>query len=64
MITCACTGPAGDCPCIRQARGEKIEITEAFIAPELFALLPDEDKLTINKLKQKAFGLWFARAAK
>lgn len=60
MNACACIGPVGDCPCIRQSRGEKVEITETFIAPDLFALLSDEDKLTINSIKQKAFWLYMA----
>lgn len=58
MNMCACIGPAGDCPCVRLARGQKVEITETTIAPELFALLPDEDKRTINDLKVKALGLY------
>lgn len=59
MNACACMGPPGNCPCIRAARGEKVEITETYIGPELFAILSDEDKTTINELKQKAFALWF-----
>lgn len=57
MNVCACIGPIGDCPCIRKERGEKIEITETYISPSLFALLSDEDKATINSLKLKALGL-------
>lgn len=55
---CACMGPVGDCPCIRKSRGEKVEITETQISSELFSLLSDEDKETINNLKHKALGLW------
>lgn len=51
-------GPVGDCPCIRKSRGEKVEITETQISSELFSLLSDEDKETINNLKNKALGLW------
>jgi hypothetical protein len=58
MNLCACIGPAGDCPCIRQAKGLPVPITETYISAELFALLPDEDKQTINDLKSKALGLW------
>jgi hypothetical protein len=57
---CACMGPPGDCPCLRKARGQKVEITETFIAPDIFATLSDEDKNTINAIKQKAFFTWFA----
>jgi hypothetical protein len=58
LSACACMGPLGDCPCLRRQRGQKVEITETTISPELFALLPDEDKETINALKHKALGLW------
>jgi hypothetical protein len=51
-------GPAGDCPCIRQSRGQKVPITETFISPDLFALLPEEDQRTINDLKHKALALY------
>lgn len=64
MNACACIGPIGDCPCVRQARGEKIEITETYIAPDLFALLSDEDKKTINDIKHKAFGLYLTNRGK
>lgn len=64
ITACACMGPPGNCPCIRQARGEKLEITETYIAPDLFALLPDEDKQTINELKQKALGLFLTSKKK
>lgn len=56
---CACIGPVGDCPCIRLARGEKLKITETYIAPDIFDMLSDEDKETINTIKQKAFFAWF-----
>lgn len=55
---CACVGPVGDCPCVRQSRGEKVEITESQISADLFRLLPDEDKRMINSLKVKALGLY------
>lgn len=58
MSACACMGPAGDCYCIRKARGQKIDIKETYISPELFALLSDEDKNTINELKHKALSLF------
>lgn len=64
MSVCACMGPAGNCPCIRRQRGEKIEITETYIAPTLFALLSDEDKMTINNLKWKALGLSLRQSTK
>jgi hypothetical protein len=50
-------GPAGDCPCNRKAKGLPVPITETYISPELFALLPEEDQRTINELKLKALGL-------
>lgn len=58
ISACACIGPAGECPCIRKQKGLPIEITEAHISKEIFSLLPDEDKNTINQLKHKAFGLY------
>lgn len=58
MTACACIGPVGDCPCIRRAKGLPVPITETYISPELFALLPDGDKEAINRLKLKAFGLF------
>lgn len=62
MSACACMGPTPTtCPCARMARGESVPITETYIAPELFALLSDEDKETINRLKHKAFGLYLSR---
>jgi hypothetical protein len=53
---CACIGPLGDCPCLRRSRGQKVEITETSVAPEIFSLLDDEDKTLINRLKVKALG--------
>lgn len=61
LSACACLGPAGDCPCIRRSKGLKVEITETYISAELFAELPDEDKQTINDLKDKAFWLWHSK---
>lgn len=58
MTACACIGPVGDCPCIRRAKGLPVPITETYVSPDLFALLPDGDKEAINRLKQKAFGLF------
>lgn len=60
MTACACMGPPGDCPCIRREKGLPVEITETTISPELFSLLSDDDKNTINQLKFKAFGIYFA----
>jgi hypothetical protein len=34
-----------------------VPITETYISPDLFSLLPDEDKETINRLKLKALSL-------
>jgi len=62
MSACACIGPIGNCPCIRMQRGEKIEITEIQIGAALFALLSDEEKDTINKLKLKALALYMGRS--
>ena len=64
MTLCACLGPAGDCPCIRRAKGLPVPITETYIAPHLFALLPDADKQTINDLKVKALGLFIDKRRK
>lgn len=61
---CACIGPLNDCPCLRRQRGQKVEITETSISRELFALLPDEDKKTINDLKHKALGLFLSERRK
>lgn len=61
---CACIGPPGDCPCIRKSRGLKVPISETYISEELFNLLSDEDKNTINSLKHKALGLWMTRRGK
>lgn len=60
MSVCACIGPIGNCPCIRKSRGEKIEITETYIAQSVFNCLSDEDKNTINNLKMKALNLYLA----
>jgi hypothetical protein len=35
-----------------------VEITETTIHASLFALLPDQDKQTINYMKAKALGLY------
>ena len=58
---CACVGPAGACPCIQKALGKSVEITETQISAKLFALLPDEDKQTINRLKQKALAIYLGQ---
>lgn len=58
MVTataCACIGPIGDCPCIRNARGLLVPILETYISPEVFNCLTDEEKSTINSLKHTAF---------
>lgn len=52
-------GPPGDCPCIRQSRGQKVYVSETSIAKELWDHLTDEEKTTINGLKQEAFFRWF-----
>ena len=62
MSACACMGPPGNCPCIRRGRGEVIPVTEIFISPTLFDLLPEEDKQTINELKMKALALYLKKA--
>jgi hypothetical protein len=46
---------------LRLQRGQKVEITETFVAPALFALLSDDEKQTINNLKMKALDLWITR---
>ena len=62
MSACACIGPIGDCPCIRKEKGLYVPITEVYISPKLFELLPDEDKQTINELKHKALGLLLSQS--
>jgi len=57
MNACACMGKIGNdpyCPCEMNRKGLKVSITESWISPELFDLLSDEDKNTINDLKFKA----------
>src|ERR1035437_6725971 len=61
MSACACMGPPGNCPCQKAARGEKIAITESHISADLFELLSDEDKNTINDLKAKALGIYLTK---
>jgi hypothetical protein len=58
---CACIGPVGDCPCIREAKGLSPIITESQISSEVFDCLSEEDKRTINDLKVKAFFIWQGR---
>lgn len=61
MSVCACMGPPGNCPCQKAARGEKIAIAESHISADLFELLSDEDKNTINDLKAKALGIYLTK---
>ena len=64
MNACACIGPAGDCPCVRQMRGERIEIKETYVSPEAWDYLTDEEKTTINELKlDAALRMIFAKRA-
>ena len=61
MNLCACMGKIANdpyCPCEMKKRGMKVTITEAYCSPECFALLPNEDKETINRLKLKAAFLY------
>lgn len=61
MNLCACMGRIGSdpyCPCEMKRQGLKTTITETFISPELFQCLSDEDKNTINDLKEKALGIY------
>jgi hypothetical protein len=44
-------GPAGDCPCLRQTRGQPVPITETYVSPAAWNFLTDEEKTTINDLK-------------
>lgn len=64
MNACACMGPVGDCYCIRKQKGLPIKITETFISHDIFDLLSDEDKRTINNLKSKAFFTYMSQNAK
>lgn len=61
MSACACMGPPGDCPCIRQARGLPVPITETFVSKAIWDCIPDADKEKINKIKQEAFFAWFVK---
>ena len=54
MSACACMGPAGDCPCIRRSKGLPVPITEAYVSPDAWNYLTDEEKTTINELKMTA----------
>jgi hypothetical protein len=47
-------GPAGNCPCLRKQRGEYVPIVEAFIPPEVWAFLTEEEQNHINELKLRA----------
>lgn len=42
----------------RRARGETVPIVESYVSPDVFDLLPLEDKETINALKLKALMLY------
>lgn len=41
--------------------GEPVKINETFVSPDVFDLLPEEDKQIINELKHKALGLCLAK---
>lgn len=50
MSACACMGPAGDCYCIRKAKGLPIAITQTYAHPDYWNFLTDAEKETINKI--------------
>ena len=59
---CACTGASEDdpyCLCEMEKRGLKQTISETWISREVWNLLSDEDKNTINSLKTKALSIYF-----
>jgi len=67
MNLCACIGAIGNdphCPCKMEELGLKCTITETYINKEIWNCLSDEDKNTINDLKQKAFGIWWCNKNK
>lgn len=56
MNVCACVGPAGDCPCVRREKGLAVDIPETKISDDLWNLLTDEEKQTVNEIKMRALG--------
>mgnify|MGYP000996395160 CR=1 FL=1 len=58
---CACIGPAGDCPCIRRANGLPVDIPETHIHESLWKLLTDEEKTTVNEIKQRALERYLSK---
>lgn len=58
---CACMGPVGDCPCIRRQKSLPVDIPETHISETLWNLLTDEEKNTVNEIKRRALGRYFAK---
>lgn len=62
---CACIGNIGNdpyCPCLMEQYGLKTTITESYISPEVFQVLSDADKTTINDLKCKAVIMYIGKS--
>jgi len=53
MNACACVGPAGDCPCVRREKGLTVDIPETKISDDLWNLLTDQEKQTVNEIKRE-----------
>lgn len=67
MNLCACMGAIGDdpfCPCEMKRRGLQCTITETFISKDIWNCLSDEDKIIVNDIKSKAFGIWWCKKNK
>ncbi len=57
MNLCACMGASGTdtyCPCEMKRKGLKVSIQEAYISPDVWNSMEDEDKRKINEIKTKA----------
>ena len=54
MGACACIGPVGNCPCIREARGEKLPPSSCYIAGDVLACLTPEELKQFEDLKMTA----------
>lgn len=58
---CSCTGPVGDCPCLRRQKGLPVVVQEVMISPALWELLTEDEQRTINEIKYRAMGRYLAR---
>lgn len=58
---CACMGPPGDCPCIRQQKGLPVQMQEVQISEDLWNLLTEDEKKTVNDIKYRALGRYLTK---